>query len=305
MRRMREVHNNLFCQYQYAGNCRKNKKGDHFLKDIYLPDIAIIDDKEEETGDVTTFKIRFRDKNKQDNFDYKPGQFLEVSVFGIGEIPISITSTPTVRGFFELSIKNVGLVSGAMHQLHRGEEIGIRGPFGNGFPCEKAFNKNLLFIGGGIGLAPLRSFINYALDNRDKYIKFSILYGARTPSDLVFKKELDLWAKRSDVETFVTVDRSSQQWQGNVGVVTTLFPKADISVENTMAFVCGPPIMIPFVIQELIKLGFTDESIISTLERHMKCGVGKCGHCCIGEKYICQDGPVFSYKEMKKMVEEV
>ena len=274
------------------------------MKDIYLPDVTTIDDMTEETGDVTTFTLRFKDKRLQEEFDYRPGQFVEVSVFGVGEIPISITSTPSRPGFLELSIKNAGLVSGALHKLSKGAEVGVRGPFGNGFPYEKAFGKNLLFVGGGIGLAPLRSLINFALDNRDRFADFSILYGSRTPADLVFRKELDLLGKRPDVQTFITVDRGDEQWQGNVGVVTTLFPKADITSEDTLAFVCGPPVMIPFVIRDLIKIGFSDETIISTLERHMKCGVGKCGHCCIGHKYVCQDGPVFSYKEMKEMVEK-
>ena len=274
------------------------------MKDLYLPEIAVIDDRVEETGDVTTFTIRFKDVDVQDAFDYRPGQFVEVSVFGVGEIPISITSTPTRRGFLELNIKNVGLVSSVLHKLSVGSEIGLRGPFGNGFPFEKAFGKNLLFVAGGIGLAPLRSLINFALDRRDRFADFKILYGARTPADLDFKKELEQWARRPDVNLLITVDRGDDEWKGNVGVVTTLFPKADIKIDNTMAFVCGPPVMIPFVIRDLLKLGFPEEAIISTLERHMKCGVGKCGHCCVGEKYMCQDGPVFSYQEMKSLTEE-
>ena len=274
------------------------------MKDIYLPDIAVIDAMAEETGDITTFRLRFKDKKLQKEFNYRPGQFVEVSIFGVGEVPISITSTPSRSGFLELSIKNVGAVSAAIHQLAIGAEVGIRGPYGNGFPYEKAFGKNLLFVAGGIGLAPLRSLINFALDNRGRFADVSILYGSRTRADLVFRKELDLLGKRSDVRIFITVDRGDEQWHGNVGVVTTLFPKAGITSEDTMAFVCGPPVMISFVVNDLLKFGFSDEAIISTLERHMKCGVGKCGHCCIGHKYVCQDGPVFSYKEMKEMVEE-
>ena len=223
------------------------------MKDIYLPDIAFIDRKTEETADVTTFVICFKDQLLKDVFDYRPGQFVEISVFGIGEIPISITSTPSRRGYLELSIKNIGLVSGAIHKLSEGSEIGIRGPFGNGFPYEKGFGKNLLFVAGGIGLAPLRSLINFALDHRKQFDDITILYGARTPADLVFKNELTLWRERSDIKTMITVDREDQEWKGNVGVVTTLFPKAEIIVDNTYAFVCGPPIMIPFVIRDLLK----------------------------------------------------
>jgi len=274
------------------------------LKDIYLPELAVIDEKTEETGDVTTFKIRFKDQQLQNKFDYGPGQFVELSVFGVGEIPISITSTPTRPGYIELSIKDVGLVSGAVHKLSEGSEVGIRGPFGNGFPYEMAYGKNLLFVAGGIGLAPLRSLINFSLDHREKYMDISILYGSRSPADLVFKNELDQWKSRSDIKTMLTVDRGNEEWIENVGVITTLFPKAGLKGDNTYAFVCGPPVMIPFVIRDLLKMGFSDEAIISTLERNMKCGVGKCGHCCIDHKYICIDGPVFSYAEMKKMIEK-
>lgn len=273
------------------------------MKEIYLPDIARIDKIVEETGDVKTYTIRFKDKNVQKQFDYKPGQFVELSVFGVGEIPISITSTPTRTGFIELSIKDVGAVSGAIHKLLLKSEIGIRGPYGNGFLYQELNHKNLVFVGGGIGLAPLRSLINYVLDNRSSYGDISILYGSRTPSDLVFKDEIKKWEERKDIEALITVDREDSSWKGNVGVVTTLFEKSRMSKENCVAFVCGPPIMIPFVIKDLLKLGFTEDTIISTLERHMKCGVGKCGHCCIGDKYICVDGPVFTYREMKTMEE--
>lgn len=273
------------------------------MKDVYFPDIAVIDDIRNETGDVKTLTMRFKKLDIQQNLTYRSGQFFEISIFGIGEMPISITSTPSRKGFFELSVKNVGLVSGVLHSMTPRAEVGVRGPFGNGFPYEEVFGKNLLFIGGGIGLAPLRSLINNVLDNRDNFGKVIILYGARTPGDLVFKDELKRWGDQPDVTMLVTVDRGDEKWTGNVGVVTTLFPKAGIESENTVAFVCGPPVMIPFVIKDLLELGFTDDMIISTLERHMKCGVGKCGHCCIGHKYVCVDGPVFSYREMKAMME--
>jgi len=273
------------------------------MKDVYFPDIAVIDRIRDETGDVRTFVMRFKDPAIQENLDYRSGQFFEVSIFGIGEMPISITSTPSRKGFFQLSVKNVGLVSAALHNLPLGSEVGIRGPFGNGFPYEKVFGKNLLFVGGGIGLAPLRSLINNVLDNRKNFGRITILYGARTPGDLVFTDEFKVWQDQPDVTMLVTVDRGDEKWSGNVGVVTTLLPKVQIESQSTVAFVCGPPVMIPFVIKDLLKLGFTDDTIISTLERHMKCGVGKCGHCCIGHKYVCLDGPVFSYGEMKAMME--
>ena len=273
------------------------------MKDVYFPDIAIIDNIRDETGDVRTFTMRFKDPDIQQSLTYRSGQFFAVSIFGVGEMPISITSTPSRNGFFELSVKNVGLVSGALHSMTPGTEVGIRGPFGNGFPYEEIFGKDLLFVGGGIGLAPLRSLINNVLDNRDDFGKVIILYGSRTPGDLVFRDEFNVWENKPDVTMLITVDRGDEKWTGNVGVVTTLFPKVEIESQSTVAFVCGPPVMIPFVIKDLLKLGFTDDTVITTLERHMKCGVGKCGHCCIGHKYVCLDGPVFSYGEMKAMME--
>ncbi|MFB0524859.1 MAG: FAD/NAD(P)-binding protein [Phycisphaerae bacterium] len=273
------------------------------MKDVYFPDIAVIDSIRDETGDVKTFTMRFKDPDIQENLTYRSGQFFEISIFGIGEMPISITSTPSRTGSFELSVKNAGLVSGVLHSMTPGAEVGIRGPFGNGFPYEEIFGKNLLFVGGGIGLAPLRSLINNVLDNRNSVGRVTILYGSRTPGDLVFRDEFKVWQDQPDVTMFVTVDRGDEEWSGNVGVVTTLLPKVQIESESTVAFVCGPPVMIPFVINDLLNLGFTDDTIISTLERHMKCGVGKCGHCCIGHKYVCVDGPVFSHGEMKAMME--
>jgi len=273
------------------------------MKDVYFPDIAVIKGIVNETGDVKTFTMRFKDSDIQENLTYRSGQFFEVSVFSAGEMPISITSTPSRKGFFELSVKNVGLVSRALHSLQVGSEVGIRGPFGNGFAYEEVLGKDLLFVGGGIGLAPLRSLINNVLDNRDRFGRVFILYGSRTPADLVFKDEFQVWQAQPDVAMLITVDRGDEKWKGNVGVVTTLLPRVKIESDKTIAFVCGPPVMIPFVIKDLIKLGFTEDTIISTLERHMKCGVGKCGHCCIGNKYVCVDGPVFSYRQMKAMTE--
>ena len=274
------------------------------MKDLYVPEMAVIQDTIEETGDVTTFRLQFRNSVKRDSFTYRPGQYMMVSVFGVGEIPISITSTPTRPEFIELAIKNVGSVSAAVHCLHAGDELGLRGPFGNGFPYEIAFDKNLLFVAGGIGLAPLRSLIGLSLDMRDRFREICILYGSRTPSDLVFRRDFGFWGGKPDISFWVTVDRGTDEWDGRIGLVTSLFDEANVRGDDYIAFVCGPPVMIPFVIRDLQERGFSDDSIISTLERHMKCGVGKCGHCCIGEQYICQDGPVYSYKEMKKLAEE-
>lgn len=268
------------------------------IKNYYLPIQVRIQNIVKETPDVKTFRLACN------LFDYKPGQFLELSLFGFGEAPISITSTPTQKGFIEISVKKMGKLTTILHSKKKGEEIGIRGPYGNGFPLELLAKRNLLFVGGGIGLAPLRSLINYCLDNRKKYGEITILYGARTPGDIVFKNELRAWRRREGVNVLLTADIGKKGWRGNVGVVTTLFSEIEINPQNTTAIVCGPPVMIPFVIKGLVDMKMKDKYIITTLERYMKCGIGKCGHCNIGPKYTCTDGPVFTYEEMKTLEEE-
>jgi NAD(P)H-flavin reductase len=275
------------------------------MENIYLPNFARIKDIRIETYDTKTFEVEFINPEVKANFRFKPGQFLEVSVPGVGEAPFGLASNPNRPESFCFTVRAVGSVTNALHKLKVGDTIGVRGPFGNGFPFEEIKGKNVLFVGGGIGLPPLRSLIEPMLDNRSAFGDFQILYGARTPADLVYKDRLKEWEKMSEIRFMMTVDVGDAGWTGNVGVVTTLFPKANIIVENTVSFVCGPPIMIRFVILELLSLGFAPENIISTLERYMKCGVGKCGHCAIGHKYICFDGPVFSYKEMMKLPEKV
>ena len=273
------------------------------MKNIYLPDIAVIKDIFKETSDTKTFVLKFKNPKVQKSFKFKSGQFVEVSVFGVGEIPIGISSSPTNRENFEITVRAVGSVTNALHQKKVSDEIGIRGPLGNSFPIDEMKDKKILVIGGGIGLPPLRSLILPMLEKRKRYKKFTILYGARTPDDRVYKNLLEEWDKRKDVEFLETVDVAKNGWTGNVGVVTTLFEKIEIDPQNTVAYTCGPPIMIKFVIQELLQIGLPENMVISTLERYMKCGVGKCGHCAIGHKYVCVDGPVFSYKEIKTLPE--
>lgn len=266
-------------------------------KELYLPRIAVLKEKRDETSDTSTFTFVFPEGGNLNNI---PGQCLQLTVFGYGEAPISITSSPTQKDYFQLCVRNVGNVTGALHRLEIGDKVGIRGPWGNGFPIERLKGKNAVFVAGGLGLAPLRSLINYIVDNREDFGKVWILSGARTPKDHLFRWEWDRWNSIDDFEVLTTVDRADDTWDGNVGVVGSLLYKTDIEVENTMAFICGPPIMFRFVTIDLKKLGFADDFIISTLERHMKCGVGKCGHCNVGSKYVCIDGPVFTYEEMKK-----
>jgi len=236
---------------------------------------------------------------------HKPGQFVEISILGIGEMPISISSSPTKKGSFELAVRNVGSVSNALHNLDTGATVGIRGPFGNGFPVDSLKDKDILIVAGGIGLFPLRSLINYILDKRSEFGRLIILSGCRTPRERVFTNELDKWQKRQDVELLQTVDRSDEEWIGNVGMVTTLFCKVDVVPQKTFAIVVGPPVMYKFVVAECQKKGISDEQIIMSLERRMKCGIGKCGHCQINGVYVCQEGPVFTYAEIRKLREAI
>jgi len=274
------------------------------MNNIYLPDIATITEVRDETADTKTFTLRFRDPEVQRRFDYRPGQFAEVSVFGVGEAPFCLASSPTRNSGFQITVRSVGGVTQALHELGAGGEVGVRAPLGNSFPVDEVAGRKILFIGGGIGLPPLRSLIWRMLDERQKFGDITILYGARTPSDLVYKEELEAWAKRDDIKFLVTVDRAEPGWTGRVGMVPTLFPEAGITPEGTTAFLCGPPVMIRFVIQDLLTMGFAPETIVTTLERMMKCGVGKCNHCAIGDKYVCRDGPVFSYRQIKELLEQ-
>jgi len=238
------------------------------------------------------------------SLSHRPGQFVEVSLLGIGEAPISISSSPSrSNGSFELCVRRAGDVTGLIHGLKTGDAIGIRGPFGRGFPFERFRGKDMLFAPGGLGLAPARSLINQVLDDRANYGRVIILYGAKHPSELLFTDELDTWSKRSDVELHVTVDRGDENWKGNVGVITTLFPKIEVYPRNTVAVTVGPPVMYRFVLMELLGKGIPDGSIWMSLERRMKCGVGKCGHCQINHLYTCQSGPAFSYAEIKNLEE--
>jgi sulfhydrogenase subunit gamma (sulfur reductase) len=231
---------------------------------------------------------------------HRPGQFVEVSILGVGEAPISISSSPSRSSrSFEICVRKVGDLTNALHLMKEGDVIGLRGPFGRGFPFENLHGKDILFAAGGLGLAPLRSFINQVIDQRSSFGRVIILYGARNPAELLFTNELQEWGNRQDVEFYVTVDRGDDDWDGNVGVITTLFKKISIYPRNTVAATCGPPVMYRFVLMELNAIGISEGNIYLSLERHMKCGVGKCGHCQINDLYACQSGPVFPYSEIK------
>lgn len=235
---------------------------------------------------------------------HAPGQFVQVSLLGIGEAPISISSSPSrSNGMFELCVRRVGDLTGAMHRLQPGDMIGIRGPFGRGFPVQEFRGKDLLFVAGGLGMAPLRSLINEVLDERGNYGRVIILYGARSPEDLLFREELAEWADRRDIELHLTVDCPDSNWQHCVGVITTLFAEVEVFPRNTASIVVGPPVMYRFVIRELLDIGIPKGNIWLSFERRMKCGVGKCGHCQLNHLYTCQAGPSFSYAEIEHVQE--
>jgi sulfhydrogenase subunit gamma (sulfur reductase) len=274
------------------------------IKNEYLPYPAVIESVRNESFDTKTFRVVFEDKKLAGSFDYKPGQFVQLSLLGVGEAPISITSSSCNRGFLEFTIRAAGKLTRALHQLKPADRIHIRGPYGNSFPFEQVKGTDLYFIAGGIGLPPLRSLINSVFDRREEFGRIKILYGAKTPDELCFKDELKRWQKIINTELLLTVDNPDKHWKANVGVVTTLWHKTDMTTSDGVAYVCGPPIMLRFVIKELLQSGFKDENIHITLERYMKCGIGKCGHCNIGPKFVCIDGPVFSYNQLKELPEK-
>ncbi len=269
---------------------------------VYLPHIAIIEKIIDETPGVKTFHFNFKDEKLREEFTFDSGQFGEYSILGIGEAPFCVSSSPTRRDHLEFTAQQVGRLTNALHRLGVGAEIGFRGPYGNSFPLDFLKGKNLVFIGGGIGLAPLRSLIWNVIDNRGKYKNIDIIYGARSPVDLCFKYDLDAWEKDKTVSMVTTVDKGDESWTGREGFVPQVLEQVAPSPGNAVAIVCGPPVMIRFTFPVLEKLGFTPEQMITTLEKRMKCGIGKCGRCNIGNLYVCRDGPVFTYAQIKDFI---
>lgn len=251
--------------------------------------------------DITPTEKLFR-TNRMDGmvFDHKPGQFMQVSVFGIGEAPISISSSPTRGGQLDLTVRKAGVLTGMMHKLKTGDTIGLRGPFGTFFDIESLKSKDLLLIAGGCGLAPMRSLIQYVEDCRSLFGDVTILYGAKSPRDVLYKEELAVWKRSNYLSCEVTVDNVSSGtcWDGKVGLIPSLIHSLKFDPKKTEAVIIGPPVMYKYVIKELYDKGLTDENIIISLERHMKCGNGKCGHCAIGHLYCCLDGPVFRLNKL-------
>jgi sulfhydrogenase subunit gamma (sulfur reductase) len=267
---------------------------------LYTPHLMRIEESRMETPDVKTLKLRFLDPEAAERFQFRAGQFGLYSVFGEGESTFCIASPPTRAGYIECTFRALGKVTDVLRKKEVGDTIGFRGPYGNSFPMESFAGKDLLFVIGGIALPPLRCVIWNALDLRDRYGKVRIVYGARTVADLVYKDELKEWEERSDVDLVTTVDPGGEtpDWKGKIGFVPTVLDQVAPPSANSIAFVCGPPIMIKYSMPILEKLGFTPPQIYTTLENRMKCGVGKCGRCNIGQTYVCKEGPVFTAEDL-------
>src|SRR3989338_2454872 len=264
----------------------------------YLPKKAAIEKIVEESGDTKTFTLRLKDKS-DGLLRYKPGQFLMVSLPGYGEAPFTFASCPRKDGRLEISVRRVGSLTEALHKLKEKDIIGVRGPYGNWFPSDKIKGKDILFIAGGCGIAPLRSLIQYVLKNRKNYGKVEVIYGCRATKDIFYKDEIEAWEQSKNSNVHLTVDEPDETWGGSCGVVCVLLPKINVNPKKSMVFLCGPSVMIKFAIRDIVKLGFKEQNIYASLERYMKCGIGKCGHCYVKGKYVCIDGPNFSYREMK------
>ena len=278
---------------------RKNKNSGFPASDPMLPRQFRITRFKRETSD--TFSMEFKPVSGEPGFNFEPGQFNMLYVFGVGEIPISISGDPSSPDLLIHTTRAVGNVTKAMKELKVGDTIGVRGPLGKSWPVGIAEDNDVILITGGIGLAPLRPVIYHLLANRDKFGKIVLLHGTRTPNDLIYRQELGKWRSRLDMEVHVTVDRTIGSWRGNVGVVTSLIGKAPFNHLKCIAMVCGPEIMMRFTILELQKRGVDNKKIYVSMERNMKCGIGLCGHCQIGSVFVCKDGPVYCYDDIKDL----
>ncbi len=276
---------------------------DGMEKDMLIPQLAVVTAIRQDTPDVKTFRVE--GLNGEKLFDHMPGQCAMVTLPGVGEAMFSITSSPTLTEYKEFSIKRCGELTDALHSMEVGQQIGVRGPYGKQFPVDTEFKgKNLLFIAGGIGLAPLHSVINYVRANRKDYGHVDILYGSRSADDLVDYDEIkNEWIGEEDMNVYITIDRPQEGWDGHVGFVPAYLKELAFE-PNCTAIICGPPIMIKFVLQALIEMGFDKTQVYTTLELKMKCGIGKCGRCNIGSKYVCKDGPVFRCDEIDELPNE-
>ncbi|MHA1933206.1 MAG: FAD/NAD(P)-binding protein [Promethearchaeota archaeon] len=261
---------------------------------------------ENEVNDIKTFELEFVKEEEYKAFDYVPGQFAEISIIGKGECPIGIASSPTEEGTLKFTIKKMGTVTSTFHNSDIGDTIGVRGPLGNGWPMEELKGKNIVVIGGGFAFSTLRSLVLYVLDDKHRkdYGNITVIYGNRNSGEVLYQDVLEEWEKRDDIEVVLTIDREEEGWTRKVGFVAAVVKEVAPSSENAVAVVCGPPIMIQTAQNELEKMNWKDDQILNSLEMRMKCGIGKCGRCNIGEKFVCIDGPVFSLAELKQMPKE-
>ncbi len=276
----------------------RKQKTDVVARPEMMPELFRITRIKKETHDTFTFDL----KPSRDGFKFVPGQFNMLYLFGIGEIPISISGHPADDKKLVHTIRAVGNITKNMKKLKKGDFLGVRGPFGSKWPLGESIGYDIVIVAGGIGLAPLRPSIYHLLAHREKYGNIVLLYGTRTPADILYRTEIESWRSRFDVEVLLTVDHATSEWRGIVGVVTTLISRAHFDSFNTIAMICGPEIMMRFTIQELQKNGISLENIYLSMERNMKCGVGFCGHCQYGPTFICKDGPIFSYPTVKNLL---
>lgn len=270
------------------------------MRNEYLPIRAVIKKIIVESPDAKTFVLQPIDKTNG-VLKYKPGQFMLFSLVGYGEAPFTFASAPGKDGRFQISVRRVGSLTSALHQLKEKDIVGVRGPYGNTFPLEKIKGKDLLFVAGGCGIAPLRPLIQHVFKNRKNYGRVEIIYGCRTPKDIFYKEEIKSWQAQPESFAHLTVDEPDELWGGTCGVVCVLLPKIKLNPKASLVFLCGPGVMIKFAVNDILKLGFKEQNIYASLERYMKCGIGKCGHCYIKGKYVCLDGPNFSYTQMKEL----
>ena len=271
----------------------------------YLPYVATVREVIKETHNIMTFRVTLDDEAVWKSFSFQPGQVGQLSLFGAGEATFVINSPPTRMDYLQFSVMRAGEVTAALHGLRAGDKVGVRAPLGNHFPYTDLKGKDIVFIGGGIGMAPLRTLLLFMLDNRKDYGKITLLYGARSPQDMAYQYELPDWLSRPDMETVLTIDREAEGWEHKVGLIPNVLLEMAPSPKNAVAITCGPPIMIKFTMEALDKLKFAPDQILTTLERRMKCGIGICGRCNIGEKYVCVDGPVFTAAELKDLPNEL
>jgi NAD(P)H-flavin reductase len=270
--------------------------------DPMIPRVARVRRKHKDAPQVWTLELDIGNHSGEDSFAFAAGQFNMLTVFGVGEVPISVSGDPAEPERLVHTIRAVGAVSDALTRLDPGDAVGLRGPFGSGWPVAEAAGRDVVIIAGGLGLAPLRPAVYRLLASRERYGKIVLLYGTRSPGDILFRNEIESWRRRLDIEIEVTVDHADSTWHGHVGVVTTLVPRADFDPLNAIAFVCGPEVMMRFGIAALSHAGLDDTSIYLSMERNMKCAIGLCGHCQFGTTFICRDGPVFRHDRVRRLL---